>query len=153
MFVSKGLKGIIQLMSIPINKKFSIDNQDIQFIYKRASGPGGQNINKVSSAAQLRFDTSTGSLPEDVRHRLIEQAKNRINEQGILIINANRYRSQEKNRQDAIDRLVALLKQAARKPPGRKKTKPTPESVRKRLEEKKKISQLKKQRDRTSYAE
>ena len=136
-------------MSITINDRFVFEEKDIQIVYKRASGPGGQNVNKVSTAAQLRFDTNTPALPEDVRVRLQAQAQNRINEDGFLIINASRFRSQDQNRQDAIDRLAAILQKACEVPAVRQNTKPTQASVNRRLEEKKKRSQQKKQRDRS----
>jgi ribosome-associated protein len=113
----------------------------------RASGPGGQNVNKVASAAQLRFDAKhSAALPEDVRQRLLRLAGKRINEGGILVIEAKRYRSQERNRKDAIDRLVNLIRKAAAKPKSRKKTKPTEASKRRRLEEKRRRSEIKRLR-------
>lgn len=122
---------------INITKNISIDEQEIQLEFIRSSGPGGQNINKVSTAVQLRFNVNTSpSLPDDVRNRLIRIAGKRITGKGILIIEARRFRTQEKNRQDAVDRLVGLVRRAAEKPKVRRKTSPTPVSREKRLEAK-----------------
>lgn len=113
----------------------------------RASGPGGQNVNKVSSAVQLRFDVAgSPSLPADVRARLIRLGGSRITEDGILIIDARRFRSQERNRQDGIDRLVALLRRAAQKPKLRRKTRPPLASKQRRLETKRRVSATKRLR-------
>ena len=91
-----------------------IDDNEIQFDFIRASGPGGQHVNKAATAVQLRFDAANSpSLPADVRERLIRLAGSRVTEEGTLIVTARRFRSQERNRQDAIDRLVALVREAA----------------------------------------
>ncbi|MBN2547688.1 MAG: aminoacyl-tRNA hydrolase [Anaerolineales bacterium] len=131
---------------IEVTDQLSIDDSAIHLDYVQASGPGGQNVNKVASAVQLRFDALTPDLPEDVRLRLMKLAARRINEQGVLIIQASRYRTQEKNRQDAIDRLVSLLQRAAQKPKVRRKTRPTLESQKRRLEAKRQRSQIKRSR-------
>jgi ribosome-associated protein len=104
-----------------INDQISIPESDLVITFVQSSGPGGQNVNKVASQAQLRFNTYSAALPDEVRDRLTQLAKNRITDEGILIINAKRYRSQERNRQDAIDRLANLIHQAAVPPKERKK--------------------------------
>jgi ribosome-associated protein len=136
---------------IKITEDIFIDEGSISIDFIRSSGPGGQNVNKVSSAVQLRFDTSTSGLPADMSARLQTQAKNRINEKGELIIDANRHRSQERNRQDAIDRLVSILAAAARKPKPRLKTRPSRASKERRLAEKRRRSETKKNRRDIPY--
>ncbi len=131
---------------IRITDALSIDESEIHLEFVQASGPGGQNVNKVASKAQLRFDTYSQSLPEDVRARLQRLAKNRITENGILLIEAKRYRTQEQNRSDAIDRLVELIRRAASKPRIRRKTQPTIASKQTRLESKRRHSELKRLR-------
>ena len=137
---------------IEITPDLSIDEGDLELHFIPASGPGGQNVNKVASRVQLRFSTHTPSLPEEVRIRLRNIARNRINADGELIIDAGRFRSQEQNRQDAIDRLVALIHQATIKPKARKKTKPSLAVRQRRLEAKRLRSSIKKLR-RPVYAE
>ena len=133
---------------IEVTPTLKIDESDIQLDFIRASGPGGQNVNKVASKAQLRFDTNSSSLPEDVRSRLQQIAKNRISDDGILLIEARRYRTQDQNRADAINRLVVLIRKAAEKPKTRRRTRPTGASIRKRLESKRRRSETKQQRRR-----
>ncbi len=131
---------------IEITHNISIDDSEIQIDFVQASGPGGQNVNKVASQVQLRFDISSPSLPEAVRSRLRKIAKNRISEQGELLISAKRYRSQERNRQDAIDRLVGFIRRAAIPPKTRKPTRPTQASKEKRLRKKKQRAEVKRSR-------
>jgi ribosome-associated protein len=134
---------------IEITDKISIIESELQFDFIRASGPGGQNVNKVSSAVQLRFDVvNSPSLPEEVRQRLTQIAANRLNKDGVLILEASRFRSQEQNRQEAIQRLVELVRRAAHKPRPRKKTRPSATSIERRLEKKRRRSEKKKLRRR-----
>jgi ribosome-associated protein len=139
---------------IRINAQLGIDENEISFDFIRASGPGGQKVNKSSSAVQLRFDVlHSPSLPEEIRCRLISLAGKRLSEEGILIIEARRFRSQDRNRQDAVDRLVALVSRAARKPRQRRPTRPSAAARERRLQEKKQRSTLKKQRTRRDFPE
>src|SRR5215831_13115822 len=104
-------------MLIPINRHLLLDDSEVEVSFIRASGPGGQNVNKVSSAAQLRFDLSRSrSLPEEVRERLARLAGRRLTRDDVIIITAQRYRTQKRNRQDALDRLVGLIRRAAAPP-------------------------------------
>ena len=108
---------------IQITDSISLNEKEIQLDFIRASGPGGQNVNKVSSAVQLRFDAAKSSaLSKETRDRLIQIAGRRMTTDGILIIEARRYRSQDRNREDAIDRLVTLIRKAAEKPRRRHRT-------------------------------
>ena len=138
---------------IAITDLISIAESELQLEFTRASGPGGQNINKVSSAVLLRFDTNSPCLPSDVHERLVKLAKNRINEDGELIIQASRHRSQEHNRQDALERLVALIREAAEEPKARAKTKPSSASKEIRLKYKKQRGEIKKQRLKVPHPE
>ncbi|QTA82419.1 Peptide chain release factor class I domain-containing protein [Desulfonema limicola] len=126
---------------IKINSQIYIDKNEIQEDFVRSSGPGGQNVNKVATAVQLRFDVNNSScLPDDVRSRLFEIAGRRITSQGILIIDARQFRTQEQNRRDAQQRLITLIQKAAEEPAIRQRTKPTRAAKLKRLEKKRHIS-------------
>jgi ribosome-associated protein len=130
-----------------ITPTISIDENEIQLDFIRASGPGGQHVNKTATAVQLRFDArNSPSLPDDVRERLIRLAGSRVTEDGILIIAARSFRSQERNRQDAIERLVELIRKAAEEPKLRRKTKPTRAAKQRRLDAKRRRSQAKRLR-------
>jgi ribosome-associated protein len=132
---------------IRITPDIAIDERELHFDFIRSSGPGGQKVNKASSAVQLRFDAARSpGLPEEVRRRLIFLAGRRMSEQGVLVIEARRFRSQDRNRQDAVRRLVALLRDAARRPKSRRPTKPSAAARQRRVEEKKRRSRLKRSR-------
>ena len=131
-------------MLIPINCHLFLDDGEIEESFVRASGPGGQNVNKVSSAVQIRFDLSgSRSLPEDLRQRLARLAGRRLTRDGVIVIIAQRYRTQERNRQDALDRLIALIRRAAVPPVPRRPTKPSRAAKERRLQAKAKRSAIK----------
>jgi ribosome-associated protein len=133
---------------IYISPEISIDERELEFNFIRSSGPGGQNINKVSTAVQLRFNiVQSHSLPEDVKKRLSDLAGTRLSENGEIIVEAKRYRTQTKNREDAIQRLTSLIRQAAQKPKVRKKTKPSVSASAARVFDKKKRGAIKKIRN------
>ena len=129
---------------IEVTSSVKIDENEVQFDFVRASGPGGQNINKVASSVQLRFNVrNSSSLEPDVKERLIKLAGNRVTEDGILIIEAKRYRTQEQNRFDATQRLITWVQKALDKPKVRKATRPTITATAARVGDKKKHGEIK----------
>ena len=129
---------------IRVTDHISLDEREIDESFVRASGPGGQNVNKVSSAVQLKFDVRRSpSLPNEVAIRLMKLAGRRMTQDGVIVITAQRFRSQEQNRQDALDRLIELIRQAVVRPTPRRKTKPTLASKKRRLEGKSRRSEVK----------
>ena len=134
-----------------ISRDLSIDENEIEISFVRASGPGGQNVNKLSTAAQLRFDTGRIPLAPDVAARLGRLAGQRMTKDGVIVIHAQRFRSQERNRADAIERLVELLREAHVRPAPRRPTRPTLGSKQRRLEGKKRRSDVKARRGTARY--
>lgn len=132
-----------------VNHEILIPESELEFRFILASGPGGQNVNKVATAVQLRFDAErTRSLSDEVKQRLLDLAGSRATKDGVLVINAKRYRTQERNRQDARERLLALLRRAVHKPKPRRKTRPSRAAREKRLQAKRVQSDKKRARAR-----
>ncbi|MES9830373.1 MAG: alternative ribosome rescue aminoacyl-tRNA hydrolase ArfB [Candidatus Thiodiazotropha sp.] len=123
-------------MTLAISRNVTIPDSEIEISAVRSQGSGGQNVNKVASAIHLRFDITASSLPERYRQRLLKLSDKRINKDGVVIIKAQRYRDQERNRQDALDRLQRLIERVLAKPKKRIPTKPTKASNRRRLDSK-----------------
>lgn len=136
---------------LEVTPTLKIDERELQLEFVRASGPGGQNVNKVATAVQLRFDVHASSLPEEVKNRLISIAGKRITNEGVLVIEARKFRTQEQNRDDAIRRFVELVRKAAVERKPRRRTKPTQASKEKRLRAKKERGEIKKIRQSKLY--
>jgi ribosome-associated protein len=129
---------------IPVTAHISLDEREIEEQFVRASGPGGQNVNKLSTAVQLRFDVrGSPSLPPEVRARLERLAGSRLTRDGVLVVIAQRHRTQGRNRQDALDRLIELIRRAAVAPVKRQPTRPTRASRERRIEGKKRRAGIK----------
>ena len=131
---------------IEVTPSVKIEENEIQFDFVRSAGPGGQNVNKVSTAVQLRFNVIASTLPDEVKERLLKIAGGRINKDGILMIHARQYRTQEQNRYDAQERLVEIIRQASEKPKPRKATRPSVTARAARLGSKKKHGEIKRLR-------
>ena len=132
---------------IPITRTIALQDSEIEEVFVRASGPGGQNVNKVSTAVQLKFDAARSpSLPEDVRTRLLALAGYRRSTDGIITISAQRFRVQSRNRADALEKLVELIRSATHKPKPRKATRPSRASKERRLDGKKRTGAVKRLR-------
>ena len=132
---------------IAITPSTAIHEDEIKLHFIRASGPGGQHVNKVATAVQLRFDVrNSPNLPDDVRARLIQLAGRKITEDGILVIEAKRFRTQDSNRQDALDRLIKLIRKAYEKPKPRHRTRPSKKSKERLLAAKRHRSRIKRMR-------
>ncbi len=134
-----------------ISNTVSVELNEVEFEAIRSQGAGGQNVNKVSSAIHLRFDIAKSSLPEFYKEKLLGLKDSRITSQGVLVIKAQKFRTQEKNKQDAISRLVELIRQATRVVKKRKPTKPSKSSQRKRLDSKVKQGQKKVMRQKVQH--
>lgn len=132
---------------IRITRTIALQESELEESFVRASGPGGQNVNKVSTAVQLRFDAAhSASLPDDVRARLITLAGSRASIEGVITISAQRFRLQSRNRADALERLVTLIREASHKPKPRRATRPTRASRERRLDGKKQRAEVKRTR-------
>ena len=137
---------------IQVTERIAIEESELDESFIRASGPGGQNVNKVSSAVQLRFNARTSrSLPNDVSIRLQRLAGNRLTNEGVIVITASRHRSQDQNRDEARERLFAMIREAANPPPPRRATKPTKASRKRRVDSKVKRGHIKKMRSKRDF--
>lgn len=134
---------------LQVTNRISLAESEIEETFIRASGPGGQHVNRAATAVQLRFDVrASASLPGEVAHRLMKLAGRRLTREGVIVITADRYRSQQRNREDALERLFGLIRRAALRPTPRLSTQPTRASCRRRLETKKARGSVKRLRAR-----
>jgi ribosome-associated protein len=138
---------------IRVTDTIAIDDRELDERFVRASGPGGQNVNKVSTAVELRFDVRASSLPYDVKQRLMTLAGSRMNLEGVLLIDSREHRTQVQNREAARARLVAMLQQAAKRPKTRRPTKPKRAAKEKRLESKRQRGEVKTLRGRGRHGD
>jgi ribosome-associated protein len=139
---------------IEISHGLSINEKEFHCDFIRASGPGGQNVNKVSTAVQLRFDIkNSSSLPSDIRERLLKISGKRLTSEGIMIIASQRFRSQEQNRKDAVNKLIEIIRKASAKPKKRKKSSPSTTSIKNRIISKKQRGSIKSLRRIKHYIE
>lgn len=137
---------------VRVTDAIELAENEIHFKFVRSPGPGGQHVNKVATAVQLRFDVRhSAALPENVRYRMLQLAKNRINTRGVLVITSNRYRSQDLNRKDVLEKLAELIAQASKRPKQRRRTKPTVGSIKKSKEAKQRRSKLKRSRQAVTW--
>ena len=139
-------------MAIWVNERISLADDEVSEQFVRSPGPGGQNVNKLATAVQLRFDArGSRSLPEDVRERLLELAGTRATKHGEILISAHRFRTRERNREDALERLVSLVRRAAVADKPRRPTQPSAAAKRRRLDGKRRRSRLKHARQRLAH--
>ena len=147
-----GASGADPHMAIWVDERISLADDEVSEQFVRSPGPGGQNVNKLATAVQLRFDArGSPSLPEDVRERLLELAGTRATKHGEIVISAHRFRTRERNREDALERFVSLVRRAAVADKPRKPTKPSAAAKRRRLDDKRRRSRLKLARQRLAH--
>ena len=139
---------------ISITPTLTLQDSEIEYQFVRASGPGGQNVNKVATATQLRFDViHSPSLSPELRERVVRLAGRRMSANGVLVLDARRFRTQERNRQDALERLIALLRKASELPKPRRATRPTLASKKRRLAAKRQRGEIKRERRNTALVD